>query len=113
MTGRNGPVVVAQSIADVRAIARVLGHADLQVFQSGGRWFTDCACGWRGSGLVSQVEALRKAQHHLAEAVREVARYAHDHGLPEGDALGALAVDEEEFDLHVADRIEARRMRGW
>lgn len=110
---KNGPVVLSRKADQVVEIARLLGHADVDVYPtpSGAKWRVDCACGWEGTGMVRQVEAIAKGRAHLVNAVTNLDRYARSHGLTPGQALSEFALSDAELrdlDLRVAERIEFR-----
>lgn len=110
MPGRNGPVEVSRSAERVAWIALQLGHGDVVVQRTptGSKWTANCVCGWRGTGVVLQVEAVKKARHHLARAVLDLERWAHSHGHTLNEALSEFAVDQLELAERIHDRVESR-----
>jgi hypothetical protein len=102
------PVIVMRSAAQVVELARILGHDDVHVWETARGWRSDCTCGWQGATLASQLEAVKKARHHLVAAVDTLEDAARENGLTVDQALSWLAVDQDELAIHVAERIESR-----
>lgn len=112
------PVIVTRTAADVVAIARLLGHADVSVFRTptGSKWMADCACGWHSTGMVRQEEALSGARYHLTNAVKQFDRAARAAGLSLNAALTEAALSEDELrdlDEIVRHRMEERSVSNW
>jgi hypothetical protein len=75
--------------------AEELGHGELQVFptKSGARWVCQCACGWGSFAAggkptvtaATQVEAVKRLQHHLWRALEDDRRRRVANGGPGRD----------------------------
>lgn len=61
------------TMAELARIAAAMGHADLNVFQTGNGtfWVCTCSCGYRSTRRHNAAAAAQAAAYHLEKVSRE------------------------------------------